>query len=79
MPRAGAVHHINSGSHRSLFNHLVGADEKCRRHGEPERLSGLLDHFVCAVEQRRRHGEAERLRGLEIDHKPELSQQRLPA
>src|SRR6516162_2406138 len=31
----------------SLFDHLVGADEQCRRHGDPERFSRLkIDNYV---------------------------------
>jgi len=38
---------ICSAAKKHLFDHLVGADEQCRRHGDPERFSRLeIDNYV---------------------------------
>ena len=48
----------------SLFDHLVGADEQCRRHGDPERFSRLeIDN--CVKFGRPLDGKFARLRTLQ--------------
>ena len=69
---------MDSSFVRASFDHIVGAGEQRRRHGEAVRLRGFetrgvsLDHLIGEGEERVRDGQPDRPGGLEIEDQFEL-------